>query len=47
MRENIDFKRQMLRYVGDFSQLFGVKEYTLAGGRAAGEIGRASCRERV
>lgn len=36
MRENIDFKRQMLRYVGDFSQLFGVKEYTLAGGRAAG-----------
>jgi len=29
-------KKQMLRYVGDFSQLFGVKEYTLSGGRANG-----------
>jgi hypothetical protein len=29
-------KREMLRYVGDFSQLFGIKEYTLAGGKAAG-----------
>lgn len=26
----------MLRYVGDFSQLFGIKEYTLTGGRANG-----------
>jgi hypothetical protein len=29
-------KRQMLKYVGDFSQLFGIKEYTLAGGKAKG-----------
>jgi len=29
-------KRQMLRYVGDFSQLFGIKEYTLVGGKADG-----------
>ena len=27
-------KRQMLKYVGSFSQLFGMKEYTLSGGRA-------------
>jgi hypothetical protein len=29
-------KRQMLKYIGDFSQLFGIKEYTLAGGRTTG-----------
>ena len=29
-------KREMLRYVGDFSQLFGIKEYTLADGKAKG-----------
>jgi hypothetical protein len=29
-------KRQMLSYVGDFSQLFGIKEYTLVGGKANG-----------
>lgn len=29
-------KRQMLKYVGNFSQLFGIKEYTLSGGKAKG-----------
>jgi hypothetical protein len=29
-------KRQMLKYVGDFSQLFGIKEYSLTGGKAKG-----------
>jgi hypothetical protein len=29
-------KRQMLRYTGDFSQLFGIKEYTVVGGKADG-----------
>lgn len=29
-------KRQMLRYVGDYSQLFGIKEYTLSGGKSKG-----------
>lgn len=29
-------KRQMLRYVGDFSQLFGIKEYILTGAKAKG-----------
>ena len=29
-------KRQMHKYVGDFSQLFGIKEYTLSGGKAKG-----------
>lgn len=29
-------KREMLKYVGDFSQLFGVKEYKLSGGKADG-----------
>ncbi|MEI6049801.1 MAG: aldose 1-epimerase family protein [Bacteroidota bacterium] len=29
-------KRQMLKYVGDFSQIFGIKEYTISGGRAKG-----------
>jgi len=29
-------KRQLLKYVGDFSQLFGIKEYYLAGGKAKG-----------
>ncbi len=33
----IDFtKRNILKYVGDFTQMFGVKEYTLSGGRAQG-----------
>lgn len=27
-------KQQMLRYIGDFSQLFGIREYTLQGGRS-------------
>jgi hypothetical protein len=29
-------KREMLKYVGDFNQLFSLKEYTLSGGRANG-----------
>jgi hypothetical protein len=29
-------KRQILRYVGDYSQLFGIKEYTLSGGKSKG-----------
>ena len=29
-------KREMLKYVGDFSQLFGIKEYKLSGGKANG-----------
>jgi hypothetical protein len=29
-------KRKMLRYVGDLNQLFGIKEYTLSGGKAKG-----------
>ena len=29
-------KREMLKYAGDFSQLFGIKEYYLAGGKAKG-----------
>ena len=29
-------KRQMLKYIGDFSQLFGIKGYTLSGGKAKG-----------
>jgi hypothetical protein len=29
-------KRKMLRYVGELSQLFGIKEYTLSGGKAKG-----------
>lgn len=29
-------KRQMLKYVGDYSQIFGIKEYTLSGGKAKG-----------
>jgi len=29
-------KRQLLRYIGDYSQLFGIEEYTLVGGKAAG-----------
>ncbi len=36
MENQINTKRRMLRYVGDFSQLFGIKEYTLSGGRADG-----------
>ena len=29
-------KRQLLRYVGDYSQIFGMKEYIFTGGRAKG-----------
>lgn len=29
-------KRQLLKYVGDFSQVFGIKEYTLTAGKAKG-----------
>lgn len=29
-------KRKLLKYVGDFSQLFGIKEHTLSGGKAGG-----------
>lgn len=29
-------KSEMLKYAGDFSQLFGIKEHTLAGGKAKG-----------
>lgn len=29
-------KREILKYIGDFSQLFGTKEYTLHGGKAEG-----------
>ena len=29
-------KRKMLKYTGNFSQLFGIKEYTLTGGKAKG-----------
>lgn len=36
MEENNFSKKDMLRYVGDFSQLFGINEYTLTGGRAKG-----------
>ena len=36
MTKNYFDKRQMLKYVGDFSQVFGIKEYTLSGGRAKG-----------
>jgi hypothetical protein len=32
-------KREILKYVGDISQLFGVKNYTLHGGRAEGVRG--------
>lgn len=29
-------KREMLKYAGDFSQLFGIKEFTFSGGKANG-----------
>ncbi|WP_054954677.1 aldose 1-epimerase family protein [Paenibacillus dakarensis] len=29
-------KREILKYVGDFSQVFGTKDYTLSGGKAQG-----------
>ena len=29
-------KRQLLKYIGDFSQLLGVREYTLSGGKSQG-----------
>ncbi len=35
--KNINFnKREMLRYVGDLNQVFGIKEYVLSGGKANG-----------
>ena len=34
MERNKLSKRQMLRYVGDFSQLFGIKEFSFTSGRA-------------
>lgn len=36
MATNSFNKRQILKYVGDFSQLFGIKEYTLSRGKAKG-----------
>ena len=36
METQIGSKREMLKYVGDSSQLFGIKEYILSGGRAKG-----------
>ena len=36
MNGKTDQKRQLLRYIGDYSQLFGIKEYKLIGGRANG-----------
>jgi hypothetical protein len=36
MKTGKDLKKQMLQYVGDYSQLFGIKEYALIGGRANG-----------
>ena len=36
MKTNKLTKREMLKYAGDFSQLFGIKEYTIAGGKAKG-----------
>ncbi len=36
MRDSTFTKRQMLEYVGDFSQLFGIKDYTLSSGKAKG-----------
>jgi hypothetical protein len=35
MEKNLN-KQQILKYVGDTSQLFGIKEYTLTGGKASG-----------
>lgn len=35
MQETIFNKRELLKYVGDFSQVFGIKEYTLTGGKAS------------
>jgi hypothetical protein len=36
MLDNTFTKRHMLEYVGDFSQLFGIKDYTLSSGKAKG-----------
>lgn len=36
MRKIIYNKRELLKYVGDISQLFGIREYTLSGGKAKG-----------
>ncbi|MDR2385196.1 MAG: aldose 1-epimerase family protein [Tannerella sp.] len=36
MSNKIVSKREMLRYVGDHHQLFGIKPYTMTGGRANG-----------
>ena len=29
-------KRELLRYIGDYSQIFGIKEYVFSGGKAKG-----------
>lgn len=34
MQKTINTKREFLKYLGDFSQIFGIKEYTLSIGRA-------------
>lgn len=36
MSKKMSVKREILRYVGDTSQLFGVKDYNLRGGKAEG-----------
>ncbi len=36
MQETIYNKRELLKYVGDISQLFGIREYTLSAGKAKG-----------
>lgn len=36
MQKNISNKRELLKYVGNFSQVFGIKEYTLSGGKSKG-----------
>jgi len=36
MNQKNILKREMLQYVGDFSQIFGIKSYTLTEGRAKG-----------
>ena len=36
MQEPVFNKRELLKYIGDLSQVFGIKEYTLSGGKAKG-----------
>lgn len=36
MQTNIFNKRELLKYVGNFSQVFGIKEYTLSEGKSKG-----------